>query len=67
MGFSVVVYLYCNGDSPDCTYQGEEASGGDSPYTTIKEYKEDFKKLGWHFVGHKAYCPDCREHRRKKK
>ena len=61
MTFSIVVYLYCNGQTPDCERFGEEASGGDSQYTTIKRYNADMKKCGWLFRGNKAYCPTCRK------
>ena len=66
MSFSIVVYLYCNGQSKDCPYKQTEACFGDGQYTTIKEYKEDYKEAGWHFVGHKAYCPTCWKDKRKK-
>ena len=60
MGFSRVVYLYCNGQYEECEYRGEEASSGDSAYETIGAYKADMKKFGWVFRGLKAYCPSCR-------
>ena len=69
MGFVVVVYLYCDGDSIDCECMdrneyGEptgqmEASAGDSQFTTVKAYKAYRKAYGWHFKGRKAYCPQC--------
>ena len=57
------VYLYCNGDSPDCecydgTQSGLEASNGDSPFTTIKDYKNAMPD--WKFLpNNRAYCPEC--------
>ena len=68
MSFSVCVYLYCDGNLDGCECQvledGEpngfcEASSGDSSFTTKKDYKDDAKKRGWVFRGHKAYCPNC--------
>lgn len=60
MTFSIVVYLYCDGQQPDCECNGNEASWGDSQYTTIKQYKADMKKYGWVFKSKKAYCPTCK-------
>ena len=72
MGFQKVAYLYCDGNFDGCEcadycYDGGdylitehcEASFGDSPYTTIKEYKADMEKQGWKFIGNKAYCSNC--------
>ncbi len=62
MSFHKVIYLYCNGNSPDCEYEGIEANSGDSPADTIAEYKEIMKSSGWLFKkGNKAYCPACRQ------
>ncbi len=57
MGFSKVVYLYCDGNTDSCEHINEEASSGDSPAKTIAEYKSCI--TGWHFKGYKAYCPSC--------
>ena len=59
MGFSRVVYLYCDGQYENCECQGAEASEGDSQYETIKSYKADMKRYGWTFRGRKAFCPSC--------
>ena len=59
MGFGIVVYLYCDGQYEECENPGAEASDGDSRYSTIKAYKADMKKFGWHFKNRKAYCPSC--------
>ncbi|MHA1468942.1 MAG: hypothetical protein ACTSSP_00120 [Candidatus Asgardarchaeia archaeon] len=62
MGFSRVIYLYCNGGSPDCEFYGREACQGDSPYTSAAEYKKDYQAAGWLFrPGNKAFCPVCRK------
>ena len=59
MGFSKVVYLYCDGHTDDCEFDGIEASSGDSYAKTIAEYKSAMKTMGWHFKGTEAYCPSC--------
>lgn len=69
MSFAVCVYLYCDGGLDGCECQcfdrcGNpdgfcEASGGDSPYTTKKDYKRDMIKQGWVFRGTDAFCPKC--------
>lgn len=59
MGFSKVVYLYCDGQYETCECAGEEASSGDSLHGTIKSYKTEMKRFGWVFKGRKTYCPSC--------
>ena len=59
MGFSRVVYLYCDGQYESCEYQGAEASEADSQHETIKSYKAEMVKFGWTFRGRKAFCPSC--------
>ena len=59
MGFSKVVYLYCDGQTDVCECDGYEASSGDSGYEKIADYKASMKSVGWHFKSNKAYCPAC--------
>lgn len=63
MGFHKVIYLYCNGNSPDCESAGNEAcEGGSTELDTIAEYRKAARKMGWLFkAGNKAYCPACRK------
>jgi len=68
MGFHKVIYLYCDGNSPDCATQGDEASWGDTSGVTLPEYREMAKNSGWLLKkGNKAYCPACREALKKDK
>ena len=72
MGFAKSIYLYCDANFEGCDCQVHdslgisngfcEASSGDSPYTTVKEYKEEMKKQGWIFCkNNKAFCSSCKK------
>lgn len=59
MGFSRVIYVYCNGYYETCPLKGDEAYGADGGFKTIAEAKESIKADGWRVVGKAAYCPTC--------
>jgi hypothetical protein len=62
--FVNVIYLYCDGKSPDCVTKGYEANNADgcSEIKTRAEYKAEKRKEGWIFhPENKAYCPACQK------
>lgn len=59
MGFTKMIYLYCDGNTDDCECDGAEACDGDGMFRTVAEYKLAMKTIGWHFKNEKAYCPSC--------
>ena len=62
MGFVKHVYLYCNGNEPDCLTNNKEACSADGCFEEICYYKQAMKQEGWLFLsGNKAYCPVCRK------
>ncbi len=53
-------YLYCDGNSENCRCGNDEAYGAEQDRSTIREYKESIKGMGWVFrPNNKAYCPEC--------
>ena len=59
MGFSKMIYLYCDGEAENCEIGGAEAFGGDGMFRSIVEYRAEMKIAGWHFKGNEAFCPSC--------
>lgn len=59
MGFSRVVYAYCDGKYEDCEISGEEAFGADGAFETIAEAKAALKLAGWRVGSKIILCPGC--------
>ncbi|MEE9354765.1 MAG: hypothetical protein V3U75_04170 [Methylococcaceae bacterium] len=59
MGFSRVVYAYCDGKYENCELRGDEAFGADGGFRTIVEAKEALMLAGWRVGNKKILCPAC--------
>ena len=59
MGFSKVVYAYCDGNYEDCELKGQEAFGADGEFRTIAEAKSSLRLAGWQIKRETILCPTC--------
>ena len=62
MGFTIEIYLHCDGNSEACECSGGlEACECDGGFTSILEYKNAMERYGWEFAkNNKAYCSICK-------